>query len=370
MKVGIFTFPNSASYGATLQMYALCYAVGALGHEVEAINYYSSFMKKENHCRAGQSSAFAHAMKRTARRILHASLYARSSAFEKKNIPLYPRNFFSGRNMLPTVGLRYDAVICGSDQVWNPNITGGDLSYFLDFCSDSTRRISYAPSFGLDTLPEDFVAGAKRELTKFSSLSVREAQGQAIIADMIGREVPIVLDPTLLLEASQWQALEDTGFSVGEEFVLYYTVKSSPRLFAKCRSFAQQQGLKMIVVGGQWANRNQSKDSVVRYAVDISPATWLWLIHHARYVVTNSFHGTAFSVIFEKDFYLELSSLTNSRLNNIVSALALRDRVVPLEENITPVPANFSIMSERLAALRKASLNYLKDALSEDAIHG
>lgn len=370
MKVGVLTFPNSVSYGATLQMYALCRVVDSLGHEVEAINYYNSYMKRGKHLLFAHSSRLKRIIKKTALRILHKPLFARFSTFEKKRIPLYPHKFFTSRSKLLTIGTRYDAVICGSDQVWNPGITNEDLSYFLDFCSESTRRISYAPSFGVETLSDEFRARVSAELEKFFFLSARESQGQALIADMIGKKTPVVLDPTMLLDASQWQQLEEEGFSVKGDYILYYTVRSSPRLFAKCRAFAQQQGLTMVVIGGKRSNQCRNKDSIVRYAIDISPTSWLWLMHHARYVVTNSFHGTAFSIIFEKDFYLELTSNTNSRLSNIVKMLGLEDRIIPIDQDISPSKTDYTMARQSLIELRNASLHYLSAALSEDDTHG
>ncbi len=370
MKVGIFTFPNSVSYGAVLQMYALCRAVNRLGHEAEAINYYSSYMKAEKHCNSGHMLVLKHTLERTMRRALHAPLYAGFAAFEKKNVPLYPKKFFSDKSRLPEIGAGYDAVICGSDQVWNPDITGSDLSYFLDFCGEGTRRISYAPSFALETLPADFAAGAREELLKFSSLSVRELQGQAVIAEMIGREVPVVVDPTMLIETHDWRQLEAPYKRIKGEYLLYFTVKGSSDLFKKSREFAKQNGLKMVVVGGKILKKFKNNDPVVHYAVDISPAEWLWLVDHARYVATNSFHGTVFSVLYEKDFYLELSSATNSRLSNLVNMLGLDSRIVPKEAEMVPSQADYTVAREILPRLKGESLDYLKNALSEESDHG
>jgi len=370
VKVGIFTFPNSVSYGAVLQMYALCRAVNMLGHEAEAINYYSAYMKAEKHCNSGHMSSLKYTLKRTMRRVLHAPLYAGFTAFEKKNVPLYPKRFFSDKSRLPEVSARYEAIICGSDQVWNPDITGSDLSYFLDFCGKETRRISYAPSFALDTLPADFAADAREELLKFSSLSVRELQGQAMIAEMIGREVPVVVDPTMLIETHDWRQLEMPYQRIKGEYLLYFTVKGSSTLFKKSRDFAKKNGLKMVVVGGKILKKFRNNDPVVHYAVDISPAEWLWLVDHARYVSTNSFHGTAFSIIFEKDFYLELSSLANSRLSNIVNMLGLDSRIVPKEEEMLLSQADYTVAREVLPRLKGESLDYLKNALSEERHYG
>ena len=125
-----------------------------------------------------------------------------------------------------------------------------------------------------------------------------------------------------------------------------------------------------MVVGGNAIKAMRTKDPMVSYAVDISPAEWLYLVRHARYVVTNSFHGTAFSVIYRKDFYVEMSSATNSRLAHITDMLGLGDRVIGGGLCDGGSACDYTVAEEKLPMLRAASLEYLKNALCEDAQHG
>jgi len=369
LKIGIFTFPNSTSYGATLQLYALYRSIKQLGYDVEVINYFSAYMKNEMHCKKATTSRCHHMLKRFVRKILYTRQRMGFSAFEKQNLTLYPHRYFSRKSELVSIGNRYDAVVCGSDQVWNPDITGGDLSYFLDFCGENTRRISYAPSFGLESLPEPIYTNAANELKKFSAISARETSGKTLINEMTGKEVPIVIDPTLLVQSNEWEQLEkDPRLQTGK-FIFYYTVKSSSTLFEKCRKFAEQQGMKMIVVGGG-IKKLWDRDPVIQYLNDITPATWLWLVHHAASIVTNSFHGTAFSIIFEKDFYLELSSSANSRLTNIVNMMDLSDRIIQSDEDIVPSHADFTAARKNILCLRESSLDFLKQALDGNDTFG
>ena len=223
MKVGILTFPNSTSYGATLQMYALYSMVNKLGHDVEIINYYNKYMKSEKHCDLKGVGELKRRIKLTARRMLHIRLYKSFKDFEKANMSLYPKKEINSRDYLPAIGSRYGAVICGSDQVWNQDITDSDLSYFLDFCGESTRRISYAPSFGVERLSSEFSESAALELEKFFAVSVREKAGQALLKGMIGEEVPIVVDPTMLLDADEWTKAEKEHRLGRGDYILFYT---------------------------------------------------------------------------------------------------------------------------------------------------
>jgi hypothetical protein len=134
-------------------------------------------------------------------------------------------------------------------------------------------------------------------------------------------------------------------------------VKTSRHFFNKCRDFAKNNGLKMVVVGGNFLEKNQKKDPVVHYAVDISPKEWLWLIHNAKYVATNSFHGTAFSMIYKKDFYLQLPNFANSRLINIVRFMGLEDRILEKEAEMLPECCFVSCVSGSSPRFRRDPLH-------------
>ena len=356
MNVGIFTFPNSTSYGAVLQMYALYHTVDTLGHHPEVVNYQNAYMREQKH--TGRKSW----LRQTAGRLLHYRLYRGFQQFEKRQMEMYPRQAISDPRELSGLTNRYDAVICGSDQVWNPDITGGDLSYFLDFCDETTRRVAYAPSFGLSEFSDEFINRIRGELEKFHALSVREAPGQELVSKLTGREVPLVCDPTLLMDADDWTKLEKPHPAAEGEYVFYYTILSSGKLWNQCKAFAKARGLKIVAVGGNPLKQRRQKDDFIRYAVDIDPEEWLYLLHHARYVFTNSFHGTAFSINYRRDFYVEFSSRTNSRLEQITRMLGLTDRIVG---EVLPdgTGADYSMTESVLPKIRGASMKYLAAAL-------
>lgn len=356
MHIGIFTFPNSTSFGATLQMYALYHSVESLGYKAEVINYYNAYMKAEQHI---------HQKKRVrtmVRHLLHHRQDRKFRRFEQSRMSHYPRKEFSNPAMLPKLAKRYGSIICGSDQVWNPDITGGDMRYFLDFCGEETRRIAYAPSFGITDFSEDFKNQIREALRHFHALSVRETPGQKIAEELTQRDVPLVCDPTFLVSAEEWHSLERAHPAAQKPYILYYTIRSSASLWSQCKAFAKEKGLRIVVVGGNLLKQWKQKDENIVYAVDIGPEEWLYLMHHAQYVVTNSFHGTAFSVNFQKDFFLEMSSLTNSRLHQIVDALGLGERVIG-EKSWSSEPIDYRAVEQRLSPLRISSLEYLKNAL-------
>ncbi len=363
MKVGILTFPNSTSYGATLQMYALYRTVNKLGHSASVINYHNEYMKACKHTLV--SGSLSARLKRRASDLMHSRLYRNFRSFEKRNMSFLPEKSFSDKSKLVSIGGGLDAAICGSDQVWNPDITDSDLSFFLDFCGEETRRISYAPSFGVESISPELSGAVASELEKFHAVSVREEKGCELVLGMTGKEVPVVVDPTMLVSAEEWSALE-RRYPVGEGgYILYYTIRRSHSLMQFCRELSSRTGLRVIVVGGNFIKSMKTRGSSIEYASDISPEQWLYLVNHARYVVTNSFHGTAFSINFRKDFYVEFSSATNSRLEHITKMLGLESRVVREGMAAEPSDCDYTVAEERLPSLIADSHKFLKEALNQ-----
>ena len=365
MKVGILTFPNSTSYGATLQMYALYSTVNKLGHKAEIINYHNAYMKARKHL--GQLSTMRrlrNLVKRASGAVLHRRLGVVFRQFEAQNVDLFPKKAFDDKSCLGNLSDRYGAVICGSDQVWNPNITDWDMSFFLDFCGEHTRRISYAPSFGVESLSPERVSSASAELKKFHAISSREESGRVLVKQMTGEDVPVVVDPTMLLSSEEWINIEKAHPLANGEYILYYTVYSSQSLMKYCRELSKKTGLKIIVIGGNAIRKMKNRDPMFDYAVDVSPSEWLYLMHHARYVVTNSFHGTAFSINYRKDFYLEFSSPANSRLEHIISMLGLESRVIGDGMDDPALACDYSFADQKLPVLCSESMMYLEDALN------
>lgn len=363
MKVGIMTFPNSVSYGATLQMIALQNTVQRMGHEVEVINYHNAYMKAEKHTHKGSQRSLKARVQRRISLWMHRRLYAEFRDFEARYARLYPHRPFTDKQKLVALGQRYDAAICGSDQVWYPHITDGDLSYFLDFCGENTRRIAYAPSFGAEEFSEEYYRQIAPELMQFSALSAREEPGKKLVERLTGRETTVVADPTFLMERADWEKMEKSHPAATGDYVLYFVVKRSDSLMRQCEAFAKQHGLKMVIVGGNPVNARRNKDPLVEYAIDIGPQQWLHLVHHAKYVFTNSFHGTAFSVIYQRNLFVQYPSHNGSRLRQVMERLGLSHRVVEDNAQLTQEPVDYTQAQLAFSKMQEESLAYLNNAL-------
>lgn len=355
MKVGILTFPHSPSLGAMLQMGALYHVVHKLGHEVEIVNYVSN---KVNHQQKQPITPKSLLIK------LLSCLFLKSSkpAYQdfENMLDMFPELPTCSDEGLKDIAAHFDRIVVGSDQVWNPVITGHDLNFFLKFCKNGRQKVSYAASFGYTYADKDNEAEIAELLNDFAHLSVREQDGQNIIEKLTGRKATVVLDPTLLVQADYLRGIMKQS-KREKKYVLFFCVNPSPKLYSQAQAYADVLRYELVTIGGRMKDRfNPAKHP--EYGV--GPKEFLGLVDKAECVFTNSFHGMAISVALHRDFYVEFSSDTNSRLINLIRTLRLQERVigkdVPKERSI-----DYDKVDELLAEHREISINYLKTALTE-----
>lgn len=359
-RVGIMTFPHSMSFGASLQMTALHQVLKKCGYDVAVVNYINDYMKKKEHISGGK--------KRTLKNIISDCLLLpaqiRFRIFEQ-NLSFYPHTTIHHSSGLSAVKERFDKISCGSDQVWNPDITGNDMSYFLDFCEPG-QRIAYAPSFGVSELDSVYEHDVAEELQKFSALSVREVEGQEIVRKLTGSEAQVVLDPTMLLEAEEWKTMAKKSiFSrLPQHYIAYFVFHSNKYVEDFVKKLVDKTGLQVIRY--TWS----AKQSLLErnYVGQYGPREWLWFLSHADYVITDSFHGSVFSLLFHKEVFVSLASKTNSRMRCLMDQFGLMDHV--LCEGAPMPTLDTTIDYERFEACKKekveSSLSYLIQAIEND----
>lgn len=378
MKTGLVTFYHIHHYGALLQAYATERAVEALGSECEIIDYYVNqnndlFRKPTG---LGSTAADVHTA-------LHykplRTRYERFEGFTKQYLKISGHRFGSLEE-LRDAELPYDLILAGSDQIWNPRIFPDgrfDPVFFGAF--SQRRKIAYAPSFGVPHVPEGMEAELRGYLEGFSHVSVRERQGQEIVEEVTGREVPVVLDPTLLLTAEQWDAaasdhLFTTRGTFGTQlpvpvpngYILCYCINKPGALAPYIQEFARRSGMPIV----QLCGIRQKVHPKARCILNAGPAEFLELFANAGFVFTNSFHGTVFATQFHVPFFTavapsELAAPESSRTFSLLSRLGLTERIIGkgdtagLEDDIDWAP-----VEEKLTAARQSSLDYLRAALS------
>lgn len=359
-KIGMMTFPNSTSFGASLQMFALYTTIHKLGYDVEVINYINSHMENRKHVPSASAQT-----KHTIGTVVNNWLCQnpKQNAFRKfeKQMHFYPNNIIRTSKELSALSDRYSHVIVGSDQVWNPLITNFDTGYLLDFCGKDTKRVAYAPSFGVSSLDDQYREAYIRGLLRFDALSAREIRGQELISELIGEDSQLVLDPSMLMTKNEWMKIIHKCKYSSNGYIVRFLLNKSQQNDRFVEELSKKKGLPVYEIGGNFLTNFRHKN--MRYSGVIGPAEWLDIINNANCVVTDSFHGTAFSILFEKELYVSLVSSTNSRLVTLLDNFNLTNRVINSAcEEYTDI--NYDAVEKILGEKREESMAYLRRSLS------
>ena len=362
MKVGILTFHASHNYGSMLQAYALQKVLMNLGIETEIINFRSDIQKSlitpyisMKHPR----SSLIKFMKEPGKAMNLLSKYNRFERF-LKNYLIVTQELSTSDDVAEFVkNANYDAIITGSDQIWNPACWDFNMCYFVAF-PFSGKRIAYAPSLGSN--PNQISGNEEKRITaainRYDAISTRESKGKAFLSKITDIPIDVVLDPTLLLEARQYSELANKNVNISEPYIFYYTPREESGYFDKAKELSSLTGLKILVT----QNYPEYKGSDIVRKLACGPREFITLIKNATYTIGNSFHLLAFSLIFKKEFYL-LTKVSDSRMMNLLTPLGLQNRLIVNESLSLQSPIVYSDVESVLASERNKSLNYLYSAL-------
>lgn len=355
-KIGIVTNYANANFGSALQSFALQVTLRRLGYDGENLRY--------TYGRKAPVVLLLKAILGWVRsNLLHKSRRGAFRSFRREFIREGKRIYHTHEDLTDANAI-YDAFICGSDQIWAPNQY--DEWYFLSFAGADKTKIAYAPSIGLPVIPDRLKSDVARHLKSLDSVSIREQQGAQLIEDLTGMTVPVVLDPTLLLDRAEWLNVAKR-VDVPAPYALCYFLGKNEIHRKLARDYCDARGIKMISV---------HDDGGDRYDVmldGIGPREFLGLVSGAAVIFTDSFHGTAFSVNMEKEFFTFLRFQSddelcqNSRIYNFLDVFGLRERLIQDDAGeIGNRPAvDFSEAGKRLKHHRDLSEGFLRSALSE-----
>lgn len=385
-KIGLVLSYKETNYGAQLQAYATQVMVERLGHNTEIIDYFPK--KGDRHvvlCRGLARFLYEQFLfKRRAKK--HTS--SNDPVFLKnkqERIEQYHRFIerrlhsivkVSGYTELANRGKNYDAVLIGSDQKWTPGFSFGNVNS-LRFVPNNVRRISYATSLGVSEYPKYCWASANKAWKRIDFLSVREQQGADIIKQICGPDIPVqvVVDPTYLLTKTQWEELIPVEKKSEKKYVFCYFLGNDDTSKQFARRFADEKKLKLVSVLSKESYSPIDQTYADELVIGNTPEDFINWIRGAEYVFTDSFHGTAFSVINEKQFFIfyrkraEATS-RNSRIDNILGKWGLKDRLVLPGTHDVDLSTLKDIDYEKVNTLvgkeRERSLAFLKEALSFD----
>lgn len=365
MKIALMTWFNYINYGTALQVYASTKYLENNGYDIYVIQYYpkpapmyfsSKFIEYFFRARRKFYKEFI------SRNILDATCTDTFKNFIKNNIKFTDAITTSAD--FKKINREFDAFICGSDQIWSP--LNFDVPYFLDFVEDTNKMIAYAPSMGVSKIDRPGDDKKISELTnRFKYLSVREKTGADLIKSLNGRVAKVVLDPTLLLSKEDWDKYIP-GKNEGK-YLLAYFLRENEKYWKVVRKIAHELQLPIKVIP---VFENDLKMPGAQKSA--GPDEFVKLIRGASFICTDSFHGIAFSVNFNKQFlpFQRFASRAkdnqNSRVFDFLEAVGLKGRMYDGEnvEKYLKV-IDYGPVNEKLEALRKESREYLDGALEE-----
>ena len=349
-KIATVTFHMAWNYGAILQTFALQKAIQGLGYESAVWNY---DCKKISDC---YSLIDTHRWKN----IIKSLLLYRQRAKKDKNF----RQFISKNIQLSEditkenqekLASEYDAFIVGSDQVWNYRITGGDSAYFLNFAPQH-KRLSYAASLGVHGYPEEWKQLYREHLQQFAVLSTREEAGAKVIENLVHRQANVDIDPVFLISREQWNAVS-APVEMKKDYVFVYMPGEHCLEFAKELATKKHMDVIYIAYGISLIHR---ENNIGNTRVDTGPDEFLTLLREAKYVVTGSFHATAFSLIFHKQFMVEPPPNDGGRITGILDLVGLSDCIYH-GQDVDPWPEiDWQEVDRRIAEMRSESLGHLR----------
>ena len=289
--------------------------------------------------------------------------------FKKEHFEMSPA--YKSKKELSDNCSRYKAVLVGSDQLWLPGNIAADY-YTLNFVPDEINTVAYATSFGQSSLPKDTTKLAKVFLSKIKHISVREESGARIVNNITGRTVPVVCDPTLLFDGKDWMIIQEEAPIIEGEYIFVYFLGNNLLHREFVTRLKKETNLKVVCLPhiDEYVEADEACSDIRLY--DVDPGQFLNLIRNAKYVCTDSFHCSAFSIQYEKNFFTfrrfsnTSRQSTNSRLETLFNMTGIEDRLIVGNENIKKIltiKTDYSLVRERLRKNIEESYKYLTAAL-------
>lgn len=357
MKIGLITYHKSTSYGACLQAYATQRVLNSLGHKTIIIDYLNKHEQRIKKVFFSSDGSMKSLIKNAIKSIVYRRSHWLKKAFSnfEKEYVLTSKAYYSAKEM---EDLSFDMLIVGSDQVWNPKISGGlDPAFLLDF-GKTNRRLSLASSFGSYCLKDDEKKFFVERISRFSFISVREQFASKQLESLGFSNAKVICDPTLMLGKSEWEAFAKP--TKEDEYILTYFVSNS---FAAFRSDVDRINTKKIRIFNVQSS-NYHWDGVDKTIIGADPHEFLGLIKGASMIVTDSFHGTVFSILFHKQIAVINNASNPVRIRELLQNLSLEcieyniyNKVVSLSDE------QFDLIDIKIEKIRNETIEWIVQAL-------
>lgn len=401
-KVGIMTLYFNYNYGAALQAYALRQTVSEMGFDAEDIRYYrvmngkstmhkerltvnlKLFMKNPALTRDRVKQKFNKLEKRFYQALfqLTEKISARKKLFDDfyNTYLVQSQTSYDGHRNISDCAGDYDIFICGSDNIWNANML--DTAFMLDFVPDDKLKIAYAPGLSADSLPSHIIDRIRAPLRRLDYVSCRESNGANLVSAIVGREVFVALDPTLLRTAGQWQCLEQIVQEVQNirnNYILCFYLGTNEYSRKTAELTAELYHMNIVTLPFLTDEiRTSDLDFGDINLFEAGPQELLYLIRNAAFICTDSYHGTVFSILYNKPFLTferfknKKTKALNLRSFNLLSLLNINtNRIIhdficlPELKSIVEEDINYDQVNAIIEIKRNESLNYLNNSLND-----
>lgn len=362
-KIGILTYHSGFNYGACLQAYALRTIIGRLGYDCEIINFETERFVASREMFSRKPTRFKEVVKVITRLPYWKSLHKREDLFNKYTFDVLhaTERFKTEQEVIDNID-KYSCIVCGSDQIWNlsqQDAPAANLLFYLNFPKNQ-RRVSYAASFGkwvkeAPQCEDKFLPWLKQ----FDAISVREKSGVEYVKSL-GLKCELTLDPTVLLDKADYDKI-CTKRLLKEKYICMFGWNTNDDLVAAAKVVSRKLGLPVYNI----VPPPRKMFCGIPRKLDVGPCEFLSMIKHAEFVVTNSFHGTAFATTFEKPYVSIVTGNADTRMKSLLDQLGLSDHLVKKEEmNIDKLlKTDFSKVRAKKTDLRKASIEFLINSL-------
>lgn len=383
-RIGIITIVKVNNYGAELQAYATQRMLILLGYYVELIDYvyYKSWNFKDSQMSRSliPIRLRGHLMYWIKYRLINmvvsiilplvnGAVRRRKERFElfHKNNSRFS-NRYGSMDELYENAPDYDIYMTGSDQVWNPFAFSNIEPYFLTFAPKGKRKVSYAASLGVNEIPNKLKDKYRQWLGNYDFISLREENGRNYIKQILKTDVEWVIDPTLLLGKREWMKVSEIYPNIPEHYVLIYQLANSITIENLALRIGEEKGIPVYrICKRAYCVRETASISNI---LDAGPSEFISLIANADYLITNSFHGTAFAINFSIPFYTVVSATkkNNCRMESLLSLVNLKKRLLKDDVAVNNIDitteVNFTYVQELLQKEREKSEEYLRMAVS------
>lgn len=364
MKIGIITMHKVLNYGSALQAYALQYVIQQMGYDVELIDY--------DYPPKGNQLSFK---TRFVDFFIGSPLKRQKVCFEE----FYRGRFILSKNRYNRTLIKenppqYDIYCTGSDQVWSPRFAKDDTTFMLDFVKGNAPKISYASSFATSVIPQHLCPLYTKHLSSYASICVREHQNVDTVKELTGRDAKVACDPTILMSSNDWQKIAKKHKRRPDKpYILVYILNYMFNVYPYADNILDyiKKTLKYDVVFLSGKTINVIKPGCICIK-DASPEEFIDLFQHASFVLTDSFHGTAFSTIFQRPILGLVKDRNNSdgRLASLLTEVGAQNSIMWYKDSINcsrEELLNLICMSDKLDSYRNNSLSLLKDMIQTNS---